>query len=69
MADDERELAVEALAAIGQPILYGRVDMARDAGGSPMIMELELTEPSLYFSESPRALARFVAGIRARLTA
>lgn len=67
IADDERQLAEAALSALEQPILYGRVDMARDSSGAPMVMELELTEPSLYFSQGPRALARFVAGIRARL--
>lgn len=63
IAGDERELALAAIAAAGQPVLYGRVDMARDAAGAPMVMELELTEPSLFFAQSPAALARFVAAV------
>jgi hypothetical protein len=64
---DERALALAAMEVVGEPVLYGRVDMARDAGGQPMVMELELTEPSLFFPFSDAALQRFVAGIRQRL--
>jgi hypothetical protein len=41
--------------------------MVRDADGVLRIMELELIEPSLFFQQSPAALARFVAAIRSRL--
>ena len=36
---------------------------------APLLMELELVEPSLFFSQSPRALDRFVSGVRHRLDA
>jgi glutathione synthase/RimK-type ligase-like ATP-grasp enzyme len=60
--DAERELATAALAPYAQ-LLYGRVDMARDVDGKPRIMELELVEPSLFFSKHPPALARFIAAL------
>ena len=61
---DERALAERALAAIPAPHLYARVDMARDAGGTPRIMELELVEPSLFLEQAPAA-----AGVLARAIA
>lgn len=66
---DEVELAERAIAAIPldlrrEALLYARVDMARDADGSPRVMELELIEPSLFFRESEEALARFVVSVQ-----
>ncbi len=58
--DDEREVAEAALAPFAASILYGRVDIARDDSGRPMVMELELVEPSLFFARYPPALDRFV---------
>jgi glutathione synthase/RimK-type ligase-like ATP-grasp enzyme len=69
IADDERALAHAALAPIADRILYARVDLARDAAGAPMVMELELIEPSLFFDRQPGSVERFVAGLRRRLTA
>lgn len=71
LADDERDLAQRTMAWVTRALpcgglLYGRVDMVRDGEGAPRIMELELTEPSLFFASSPRALALFVAGIERR---
>ena len=63
----ERDLALAALAPHARDLLYGRVDMARDAHGRPMVMELELVEPSLFLGRSERALARLVDAIAARL--
>lgn len=64
---DERALADRALAAIpGQP-LYARVDMARDAAGTPRVMELELVEPSLFFQQAPEAAPRLVQAIVSKL--
>lgn len=67
IADDERALAVAALAPIADRILYARVDVARDAAGAPMVMEVELIEPSLFFDRQPGSVERFVAGLRRRL--
>lgn len=66
IADDERALAERALATVSEPLLYARIDMARDEGGAPMIMELELIEPSLFLLQSPPALARLADAIAAR---
>lgn len=69
IADDERALAAAALAPIAERILYGRVDIARDAAGQPMVMELELVEPSLFFTRQPGSAERYVAALRRRLAA
>lgn len=67
IADDERAVADAALAPYRDRILYGRVDLARDDAGHPMIMELELVEPSLFFARQPGSASRYVAGLRRRL--
>jgi len=42
-------------------LLYARVDLIRDAAGAPCLLELELTEPSLFFAYAPPGSAeRFV---------
>ena len=56
---DERRFALAALDAYRKDILYARVDLARDAAGGLMLMELELVEPSLYLIQEPRALRLF----------
>lgn len=73
IADDERALAEAAMTfgarATGAPapLLYGRVDMARDEAGQPMIMELELIEPSLFFGQHPPAADAWAQAIARRL--
>jgi len=67
IADDERAVACAALAPIADRILYGRVDLARDAAGQPMVMELELLDPSLYFVHCPGSADRFAAALRRHL--
>lgn len=64
---DERAVAEAALAPVADRILYGRVDLARDASGQPVVLELELIEPSLYFLQCPAAVDRFIAGLRRRI--
>lgn len=62
----EAELAVAAAACGAIPFgppLYARVDLIRDAGGAPVVLELELTEPSLFFAHEPAAAARLAAAI------
>jgi glutathione synthase/RimK-type ligase-like ATP-grasp enzyme len=65
--DDERELVARALSAVTRPLLYARVDVARNAAGQPQVMELELIEPSLFFPQSPEALEAYVAAVKRRL--
>jgi hypothetical protein len=63
----ERTLAEAALAPYVDRILYGRVDLARDDSGQPMVMELELVEPSLFFSRHPPALDRYIRALVRKL--
>jgi glutathione synthase/RimK-type ligase-like ATP-grasp enzyme len=69
IADDERAVAEAALAPVADRILYGRVDLVRDTAGQPMVMELELAEPSLYLTQRPGAAERLVAALRRALGA
>jgi glutathione synthase/RimK-type ligase-like ATP-grasp enzyme len=58
---DPAELACAraALAAAPAPTLYARVDLVPASDGQPLVMELELVEPQLFFREGgPSALAR-----------
>lgn len=64
IADDDRAVAEAALAPLASGLLYARVDLARDAAGLPLVMEVELIEPSLFLAQGgPAATARLVAGI------
>jgi glutathione synthase/RimK-type ligase-like ATP-grasp enzyme len=63
IADDERVLAKKVLATLPTRVMYARVDIVRDRDEAPVVMELEVTEPSLFFSQSPDGLARFVKAI------
>ena len=66
----EWALATAALAAIpGGPerLLYARVDMIPGPDGAPLLVELELVEPSLFFFTSPGSAQRFTDAIAARL--
>lgn len=62
----ELEVVRAALDAVGEPLDYGRVDLVEDEHGQPMIAELELVEPSLFFRFGPHALERFVALVARR---
>ncbi len=63
--DAEREAARLALNAMpfAEPPLYARVDLLSDESGRPVLVELEMVEPSLFFRHDPAAPARFVAAI------
>lgn len=50
-----------------EPPLYARVDLMADDEGKWLVSELEMTEPSLYFLQEPRALDAFVTGLSKRL--
>jgi hypothetical protein len=69
ITDAERALAHRAVAAVQGDLLYARVDLAPGPDGAPMIMELELIEPSLFFPQGPSALDRLISGIERRLAA
>ena len=66
----ERLLAERAIAWVGARLgapAYARVDMVADRTGAPTLLELELTEPSLFFSQRPVAAELLVRAVRARL--
>ncbi|MCC7382940.1 MAG: hypothetical protein IT384_13970 [Deltaproteobacteria bacterium] len=66
IAEDELEVAGRALAPREARLLYGRVDLARDRADRPMVMELELIEPSLFLAQHPPALERLAKAIKKR---
>ncbi|HJP83170.1 MAG TPA: hypothetical protein VJ835_06645 [Fimbriimonadaceae bacterium] len=45
---------------------YARIDLM-ESEGEYLLSELELIEPSLFFLQNPRALDRFIAGVKQRL--
>ena len=63
----EVDVAHRALAAIpgGSP-LYARVDLLPSPEG-PQLLELELTEPSLFFATAPGSAERFAVAIESTL--
>lgn len=64
----ERILAVTArLRQLDVPLAYARIDLLADGDGEPCLLELELTEPSLFFAQAPGSAERFAAQLAARL--
>lgn len=49
------------------PCLYARVDVV-DSSRGPLLMELELIEPELYFLIVPSAAARFALAVTSKLS-
>jgi hypothetical protein len=64
---DELRLAEDVLAAVGQPLLYARVDVATDNEGRTRLQELEATEPSLFLNLDPAAPVRLAKAIARKL--
>jgi hypothetical protein len=50
---------------LGAP-LYARVDLVHDAAGTPLVLEVELTEPSLFLGHARGAPERFATAIAAQ---
>jgi len=65
----ELAVAEKALAAVpgDTSLLYARVDLLPGPDGDPMLVELELTEPSLFLGYAPGAATRLAEAIAARL--
>ncbi|CAN5592339.1 hypothetical protein BH23CHL7_BH23CHL7_20000 [soil metagenome] len=69
-SDAELDLARRTLTALRWPaasLLYARVDMLAGSSGEPLLIELELTEPSLFMARSPGSAERLAAAIAAAL--
>ncbi|HSA52069.1 MAG TPA: hypothetical protein VLH10_18435 [Yinghuangia sp.] len=70
--DAELHVAQRVLCAVPggvQRLLYARVDVIPGPDGTPVVLELELTEPSLFLGFAAQAAERFAAAIDARLNA
>lgn len=62
----ELDLADRVLAAVPggrAQLLYARVDLLIGAAGEPVLLELELTEPSLFLGTAPGSVERFADAI------
>ena len=67
----EREIAERVLAAVpggADRLLYARVDLIPGSDGRPRLLELELTEPSLFLAHGGSAAERLAAAIDMRLS-
>ncbi len=66
----ELKVAEAALAAVpggADGLLYARIDMIPGLDGEPLLVELELTEPSLFLGTAPGAAERLSTAIAQRL--
>lgn len=64
---DEMDVARRVLAALPFGVLpYARVDLIRDDTHAPCLLELELIEPSLFFTHAPECAPRLAAAALAR---
>jgi hypothetical protein len=62
----ELAAAEKALAAVpggAERLLYARVDFIPGADGAPLLVEVELTEPSLFLGTAPGAPQLFAATV------
>ena len=57
-SEEALALAEAAMAASPAETLYGRVDLHTGHDGKPLVSELELVEPELYFRHAPEAAGR-----------
>jgi glutathione synthase/RimK-type ligase-like ATP-grasp enzyme len=62
-----QRVAEHAAQRFGGPLAYARIDLVEDADGEPMLLELELCEPSLFFGGDPGRVSEFANAIRRRL--
>ena len=70
----QRTTARSVLESVGDLVagavapLYARIDLIDDADGRPVVLELELAEPSLFLPQAPDAAATLVRAVEAELT-
>jgi hypothetical protein len=58
---------LDALPWARETLLYARVDLVRGHDGSPLLLELELAEPSLFLGIGSGAALRLAKGIARRV--
>ncbi|MGM1065428.1 ATP-grasp domain-containing protein [Saccharothrix sp. Mg75] len=69
VAEDVLDAAASLLALPRHELLYARVDLVPGEDGSPVLMELELVEPSLGFRQTDAtAPLRFASAVRTALS-
>ena len=62
----ELAVAEQALAQVpggAERLLYARIDLIPGVGGEPLLVELELTEPSLFLTTAPEGAPRLAEAI------
>ena len=64
---EELAAAQRVLDAMGSDTLYARVDLLPAKGGELRLLELEVTEPSMFLNWDAAAPARFASAIAARM--
>jgi len=70
--NEERVVAYSALEVAQhhcdvESLLYARVDLIHDDDGDPVVLELELCEPSFFSEVDPESADRFARAVRDRL--
>ncbi len=68
--DEEVAGAAAALAVVpgsGGTLPYARVDLVPGDDGRPRVLEVEVTEPTLFLRQAPGSAARFAAALARRL--
>jgi nucleotide-binding universal stress UspA family protein len=69
IAEQQAELAWDAVGVVDDPLLYARVDMVETASKGPLITELELIEPSLFLDYAENdATTRLAEALAARVS-
>jgi len=70
LTDAHRDLARRVLdASAARDALYARVDLIEGDDGAPVLSELEMLEPSLFFAHGPGAAERMARAIERRVAA
>jgi glutathione synthase/RimK-type ligase-like ATP-grasp enzyme len=71
--DQEQAFAAEIVTRLrhrfGEDLLFCRIDLIDDSAGRPIVLEVELIEPCLFFTEVPGAAERFAIEVARVLTA
>lgn len=67
-SDIEIDIAERIVAHLDAPPLYARVDLVGDKNGNPLLLELELVEPSLFLQTNPQAAELFAEAIVSRVS-